>query len=224
MGINITEIGQKVLDNNTNAANVFRKMYDLHYNPNPLDVPFEYIDENGNVVNSVVPNRSKILKDFSDWKNNFEFRFSINTHSYQDENGNWKNTLAKIGRVSNNGVYLARFILVGDFNYPFQRIEFDFVATKWPGDNNLDVSAKLLYTLNGVKPKIAVDNDGYIYVTMPFIWEQAFIINEKYKAGFEQAYTPLKWEELPDLIDIDDNGNKWLEFDDNGTIIHEYEF
>jgi hypothetical protein len=60
MGLDIIEIGQKVLDNNTNAANVFRKMYDLHYNPNPLDVPFEYIDENGNKVTTNVPNMTKI--------------------------------------------------------------------------------------------------------------------------------------------------------------------
>jgi len=62
MGINITEIGQKVLDNNTNAANVFRKMYDLHYNPNPLDVPFEYIDENGNKVITTIPNVTNFRK------------------------------------------------------------------------------------------------------------------------------------------------------------------
>jgi len=68
MGINITEIGQKVLDNNTNAANVFRKMYDLHFNPNPLDVSLEYIDENGNKVTTDVPNRSKIKNDFDSWK------------------------------------------------------------------------------------------------------------------------------------------------------------
>ena len=60
MGIDITEISQKVLDNNTNAANVFRKMYDLHYNPNPLDVPLEYIDENGNKTMVNIPNISKI--------------------------------------------------------------------------------------------------------------------------------------------------------------------
>jgi len=68
MGLDITEIGQKVLDNNTNAANVFRKMYDLHYNPNPLDVPFEYIDEKGNKVTTSVPNRSKIRADFDSWR------------------------------------------------------------------------------------------------------------------------------------------------------------
>jgi len=68
MGINLTEISQKVLDNSRNAANVFRKMYDLHYNPNPLDVPFEYIDENGNKVTTSVPNRSKIKNDFDSWR------------------------------------------------------------------------------------------------------------------------------------------------------------
>ena len=62
MGINITEIAQKVLDNNTNAANVFRKMYDLHYNPNPLDVPFEYIDENGKKVTTTIKNQAGFRK------------------------------------------------------------------------------------------------------------------------------------------------------------------
>jgi len=78
MGFNITEIGQKVLNITTNAANIFRKMYDLHYNPNPLDVPFEYIDENGNKVTTNVPNRSKIKNDFDSWKasvdNNIVFK------------------------------------------------------------------------------------------------------------------------------------------------------
>jgi len=60
MGINLTEIGQKVLDNNTNAANVFRRMYDLHYNPNSLDVEFPYIDENGNKQITTIPNIAKI--------------------------------------------------------------------------------------------------------------------------------------------------------------------
>ena len=75
MGINLTEISQKVLDNNKNAANVFRKMYDLHYNPNPLDVPFEYIDENGNKVTTSVPNRSKIRADFEEWRNDIYYNF-----------------------------------------------------------------------------------------------------------------------------------------------------
>ena len=66
MGINITEIAQKVLDNNKNAANVFRKMYDLFYNPKPLDVPFEYINENGNKITTNIPNVANFRKKIWD--------------------------------------------------------------------------------------------------------------------------------------------------------------
>ncbi len=72
MGINLTEISQKVLDTVINASNVFRKMYDLHYNPNPIDVPMEYIDENGQKRTTQVPNRSKVLGEFEEWKRDFE--------------------------------------------------------------------------------------------------------------------------------------------------------
>lgn len=68
MGINLTEISQKVLDTVSNASNVFRKMYDLYYNPNPIDVPMEYIDENGQKRVTNVPNRSKVLGEFETWK------------------------------------------------------------------------------------------------------------------------------------------------------------
>ena len=78
--------------------------------------------------------------------------------------------------------------------------------------------------MNGAKPKIAVDNDGYIYVTMPFMWIQAFVVNEKYTSGFERTYLPIKWEELPELIDISSDGSKWLQFDDNGIIGHDFDF
>jgi len=71
MGINLTEISQKVLDTVSNASNVFRKMYDLHYNPNPIDVPMEYIDENGQKRTTQVPNRSKVLGEFEAWKADF---------------------------------------------------------------------------------------------------------------------------------------------------------
>ncbi len=71
MGINLTEISQKVLDTVSNASNVFRKMYDLHYNPNPIDVPMEYIDENGVKRTTNVPNRSKVIGEFEEWKEGF---------------------------------------------------------------------------------------------------------------------------------------------------------
>ena len=77
MGINLTEISQKVLDTVSNASNVFRKMYDLHYNPNPLDVSMEYIDENGQKRATNVPNRSKVLGEFEEWKNGVRNEFPV---------------------------------------------------------------------------------------------------------------------------------------------------
>ena len=91
MGINITEIAQKVLDNNKNAANVFRKMYDLHYNPNPLDIPFRYLDENGNKVTITIKNvagfRKKVWDDVGGALGQFNRTFYVDA-----ENGNDNNT------------------------------------------------------------------------------------------------------------------------------------
>ena len=90
MGINITEIGQKVLDNNTNAANVFRKMYDLYYNSNPLDVPFEYIDENGKKVTTTIKNqagfRKKVWDDVGSALGQFNRTFYVDAENGDDNN------------------------------------------------------------------------------------------------------------------------------------------
>ena len=90
MGIDITEIAQKVLDNNTNAANVFRKMYDLHYNPNPLDVPFEYIDENGEKVTTTIKNqaafRKKVWDDVGGALGQFNRTFYVDAVNGDDNN------------------------------------------------------------------------------------------------------------------------------------------
>ena len=110
MGIDITEIAQKVLDNNTNAANVFRKMYDLHYNPNPLDVPLEYIDENGNKVTTNVPNRSKIKGDFDAWKNSLECYCNVNRNT-QGENHTAGDKFGIVGEITENKGFYAE---IGD--------------------------------------------------------------------------------------------------------------
>jgi len=90
MGINLTEISQKVLDNNKNAANVFRKQYDLHYNPNPLDVPFEYIDEKGNKVTTKIPNvakfRKRIWDDVGGALGQFNRTFYVDAENGDDNN------------------------------------------------------------------------------------------------------------------------------------------
>jgi len=90
MGINLSEISQKVLDNNTNAANVFRKMYDLHYNPNPLDVPFEYIDENGNKTTTNIANvanfRKKVWDDVGGALGQFNRTFYVDAENGDDNN------------------------------------------------------------------------------------------------------------------------------------------
>ena len=90
MGIDITEIAQKVLDNNKNAANVFRKMYDLHYNPNPLDVPFEYVDENGNKLTTNIKNvagfRKKLWDDVGGALGQFNRTFYVDAVNGDDNN------------------------------------------------------------------------------------------------------------------------------------------
>jgi|GEM_PF-4452103 hypothetical protein len=72
MGINLTEISQKVTDVVSNAANVYRNFYDLHYNPTPKDVALEYVDENGVKRTVNVANRAKIASDFDAWKSNLK--------------------------------------------------------------------------------------------------------------------------------------------------------
>ena len=90
MGINITEIGQKVLDVTSNVANIFRKMYDLHFNPNPLDVPFEYIDENGNKVTTTIKNvagfRKKVWDDVGGALGQFNRTFYVDADNGDDNN------------------------------------------------------------------------------------------------------------------------------------------
>ena len=107
MGINITEISQKVLDNNTNAANVFRKMYDLHYNPNPTDVPFEYIDENGNKVITDIKNvagfRKKVWDDVGGALGQFNRTFYVDAENGDDNNDGSSSTPFKtIKKAVNN--------------------------------------------------------------------------------------------------------------------------
>jgi len=90
MGINLTEISQKVLDTVSNASNVFRKMYDLHYNPNPIDVPMEYIDENGQKRTTQVPNvakfRKRVWDDVGGALGQFDRTFYVDQQNGDDNN------------------------------------------------------------------------------------------------------------------------------------------
>ncbi len=90
MGIDITEISQKVLDNNANAANVFRKQYDLHYNPIPLDVEIPWIDENGNTITTKIPNvasfRKKVWDDVGAALGQFNRTFYVDAENGDDNN------------------------------------------------------------------------------------------------------------------------------------------
>jgi hypothetical protein len=49
----------------------FRKMYDIHFNPTPMNVtiPRGSIDENGNLVDVTVKNKAKDKAEFEEWKN-----------------------------------------------------------------------------------------------------------------------------------------------------------
>ncbi len=136
MGINLTEISQKVLDTVSNASNVFRKMYDLHYNPTPLDVQMEYIDENGVKRTTQVPNRSKMLGEFEEWKDGVEGHMPLmpnllrNTKNFQWTNHNkatfYDNELPdgwSWGNVTdNNGV-------AGDLQFRAMVIDASDIAT-----------------------------------------------------------------------------------------------
>ena len=99
MGINLTEISQKVLDTVSNASNVFRKMYDLHYNPNPIDVPMEYIDENGQKRTTQVPNvakfRKRVWDDVGGALGQFNRTFYVDQQNGDDNNEGSNNSSLK---------------------------------------------------------------------------------------------------------------------------------
>ena len=113
-------------------ANIYSDFIDTN---NPKTIQVQLKDNNGNIVTKNIDNVGKIKAKFDSWRDSFEFRYTVQTYTYQVDN-NWKNTLAKIGKITfDNGFYIARLILIGDFNYPSQRIEFDLIVTKWAGDH-----------------------------------------------------------------------------------------
>ena len=144
MGINITEIAQKILDNNKNAANVFRKMYDLHYNPNPLDVPFEYIDENGNKVTTTIKNvagfRKKVWDDVGGALGQFDRVFYVDQTNGDDNNDGSSSAPFKTLSKAVNSV-------------PFGGRGQIYLLSNYVLDSNVDISYKKIriFIKNGFK-------------------------------------------------------------------------
>ena len=68
MGLNLAEIQQKLDRLIQNIAEQNRQAYQIFYDPNPQDVTLLQLDENGNLVNVTIPNRAKILADFTAWR------------------------------------------------------------------------------------------------------------------------------------------------------------
>jgi len=68
MGLNLAEIQQKLDRLIQNMSEQNRRAYQIFYDPNPQDVTLPQLDENGNLVNVTIPNRAKILEDFTAWR------------------------------------------------------------------------------------------------------------------------------------------------------------
>ena len=176
MGINLNEISQKVLDNNTNASNVFRKMYDLHYNPNPLDVPFEYIDENGNKTTTNIANianfREKVWDDVGGALGQFNRTFYVDSDNGDDNNdGSSGSPFATLGKAvnsvpiggygkiifisgtddNNRKSYTLTSINVGDYNGKSIYIDFGSytdIYFKVNNDDNASTAYTTVFNLN----------------------------------------------------------------------------
>jgi hypothetical protein len=170
MGINITEIAQKVLDNNKNVANVFRKMYDLHYNPNPLDVPFEYIDENGNKVTTNIPNvtnfRKKLWDDVGGALGQFYKTFYVDAVNGDDNNdGSSAHPFKTLQKAVNSvpvGGY-GNIILNSDVNLDFIKYVYNkilYFQLKGYKINVLNDSTSMLYGFYDVGNSIFIFDGG----------------------------------------------------------------
>jgi len=68
MGLNLAEIQQKLDRLIQNISEQNRRAYQIFYDPNPQDVTLPQLDKNGNLVNVTIPNRAKILADFTAWR------------------------------------------------------------------------------------------------------------------------------------------------------------
>ncbi|MEO1927622.1 MAG: hypothetical protein ABGX26_02925, partial [Nautiliaceae bacterium] len=66
MGFNLTEIAQKVNNVVQNGANVVKRLFDMHYNPTPMDVELPWVDENGQLTTYKVPNDAKKRQTYLD--------------------------------------------------------------------------------------------------------------------------------------------------------------
>jgi len=187
MGINITEIGQKVLDNNKNAANVFRKMYDLYYNPNPLDVELPYIDENGNLLIAKQMNNAKFRKrvwdDVGGALGQFNRAFYVDSQNGDDNNTGTSDspfkTLSKaiksipIGGIGT--INLKTDYTVGDgenhisedllmFNKNIKIYTKNLFEIKDKARVNLQGNGQLSFVFNGSNAKLKVGaEDGWDY-------------------------------------------------------------
>jgi hypothetical protein len=146
MGIDLTEISQKVLDNNTNAANVFRRQYDLHFNPNPLDVELPYIDENGNTITTKIPNvasfRKRVWDDVGGALGQFNRTFYVDQVNGDDNNDGsssapFKTLETAIGKVPIGGfgvIYVKGDILIQNCIYLTNKI----IRIIGDNSNNID--------------------------------------------------------------------------------------
>ena len=209
MGINITEIGQKVLDNNTNAANVFRKMYDLHYNPNPLDVPFEYIDENGNKVTTTIKNvagfRKRVWDDVGGALGQFNRIFYVDVNGDDNNTGSSDSPFKTIKKAINS-------VPVGGYGKILLKNNQEHIIAD--GDNYEDIVIQNRNIIIAPSETVTDDNpnpiikfDAYLHPDCPDNTSILKRLEIGYRTFFTMTHIDLKY---PDPIDDDHPFSDWL--------------
>ena len=202
MGINLSEISQKVLDNNTNAANVFRKMYDLHYNPNPLDVPFEYIDENGNKVTTTIKNvagfRKRIWDDVGGALGQFSRTFYVDADNGDDSNaGSSDSPFKTIKKAVNSTPVGGKAIirLKGDF-----LIEEDYFDVHFTADNKMLRFYKTDDNGANVTFKWVADSTNAYQAIAGFAFNNCYVVFGEginfYETGFDDNLTKSSFRSI----------------------------
>jgi len=160
MGINLQEIEQNVLNTAKNQAAFARNLYDLHYNPNPMDIEQPWIDpETGKETTLKQPNVAQFRKRV--WDDVGGALGQLNRKFYVDGvNGNDNNT----GTSKNS---------------PFKTITKALQMGKITGAGRLLVGVL-------TKAEYTIDENIYFYQNYPQIFPEYDVETEgKYTIRFE---------------------------------------
>ena len=150
MGLNLAEIQQKLDRLIQNIAEQNRRAYQIFYDPNPQDVTLPQLDENGNLVNVTIPNRAKILADFTAWREGARIEFSSanicpNPELVDSNNDGYPDGIAFANTyVADKAIITPKVDGTTD-----EQIAYKLIAFALTGNENADVSTGNLATVSG---------------------------------------------------------------------------